>query len=426
MATSFYRNQNSLFPSGQASRLDLETHQIRAEMDIHYDVTWDKKEFTLPGAEILRDVDVLHWAESKANVQLLSNNESNAPILKVLKAGEKLSIIQTDSYWAQVYDAGVKKIGWVPLHQLVSHNEDKGVFINFIDTYIRQAPRDSAPLLTTLPRLQRILPLAIVKNFLKIEYNHQIGYVDINHFISRADFANLAYDPHKKTWVVISHRENENLVSVTGQKLAIAEATGYVTTSQRGIVVNPLLDDGPRLRSQVTIVKPEAFIWGVSNLDGHGQVWWHKTNLLLPVESGTSITTEELMKKEIYSISFESKDSLRGLVSAGGVYRTDDGKNWTFLPQFGKQNYPVNIHPKGPWFVGSFRSVDQGHNFEPFIRWERIAEAIEANTHHNPRILKLTQIQSLPSQIQIFVDTGTQKVKLRSSLDNFNWYVIRN
>ncbi|MNL70292.1 hypothetical protein D3C87_1952740 [compost metagenome] len=76
--------------------------------------------------------------------------------------------------------------------------------------------------------------------------------------------------------------------------------------------------------------------------------------------------------------------------------------------------------------MGSFRSTNKGASFEPFIRWDQIAEAIESAFHRNPKILRLTQIDALPnSQVQIHVDTGIKQVKLRSSLAGGTWNVVR-
>lgn len=429
-AMSFYRNKNSAFPSGQVSRSSLEKSLLRSEMDASFKVAWDHKEYTIAGDRILRDIQVSRFVDTRYPINLLSLNRSDASIVKGVPGKHTLEILECDDYWARVRDKKTNSEGWVALQHLTSRHDDTGVYVNLIDTYIRSQPSSDSKVLTTLPRLQRVTPLLANDGFLRIRYKNHIGYVDITHFVNRADFASLAYHP-KKNWVTVAFRNNNKVLTKKGENVPMSEILGYVTSPLRGIVVRPdSASYGPPLRARVEIQKPEAHIWGVSRVDGHGEVWWKKTDLILPVaktETVSNILTDTLLKREIYSIAFESKTSVRGLVSSEGVYRTDDGLTWTAIPQFGKQNYPVSIHPSGVWFVGSFKSTNQGKSFEPFIRWDKLAQAIESAYHRNPKILRLTQIESLPnSQIQIQVDTGSTRVKLRSSLEGNTWNVVRN
>ncbi len=426
-AASFYKSPQSLFPSGQVSRSALEDKIQTTELEIAFLTNWDHKSFLLQGDQVLRDIQLAKYARTRSFVQLLRENKRDAIPVKNLEAKSEVEIQQVETYWAKVVLKNKEKtVGWLPLHTLQALHDDTGVFINLIDTYLRSEPKMASGIMTTIPRMRRIEPLKIEKGFLKVRYEGNTGYADINHFVAKADFANLAYHS-KKGWVPILHRNNDFAVTASKDLLPLSEIKGYATNETRGIVVKAETGYGPQLRSRVEIVKPEACIWAVSNLKGHGDVWWKYKDLLLEYNKPgkNTLTTEDLMKREIYSIAFESKTSLKGLVSAEGIYRTEDGQNWTELPQFGKQNYPVNIHPTGVWFIGSFKSMDKGKNFEPFIRWDQIAEAIESAYHRNPKILRLTQIDALPnSQVQINVDTGLKKVKLRSTLSGGAWTVV--
>ncbi|NUN05274.1 MAG: hypothetical protein HUU57_05895 [Bdellovibrio sp.] len=426
-ALSFYRDRNSLFPSGQVSRTTLEARLLRSENEIVFRSRWDKKEFRLEADQIIRDIQVARFVENKDAGAILSAKRSEAPALKKIPAKTTLEILNVDDFWAQVKEPKENIIGWLPLHHLQSRHDDLGYFMNIIDTYLREQPLANGKVITTIPRLHRLIPLEITKSFLKVQYAEHIGYVDITNFISRADFANLAYHP-RKGWQRALYRNNNVLLSQAGLTLPLKEILGYVTDSNRGVVVrgHGVLP----LRARVNIVKLEANNWGVSRVDGHGEVWWKKKNLLLTTPtplSASTLTTDELMKRELYSVAFENKNSLKGLVSSEGVYRTEDGVTWTWLPQFGKKNYPVSIHPNGTWFVGSFKSSNRGKSFEPFIRWDHIAQAIESAYHKNPKIMRLTQIEALEnSRILIHVDTGSRNIKLRGLIGDIRWDVIKN
>lgn len=430
-ALSFFRNKNSSFASGQASRDVLQGSLLRSENEVFYRAVWDRKEYALEASQLLRDIQVARFVENKESVMIYSEPRTDAPNAKKVAAHAQLEVLEVQDFWARVQNRQGKNQGWVPLYQLTTRHDDLGVFTNIIATAVRASPSASALALTTLPRLQRIIPLEISKSFLKIQYEGKIGYADITHFASRADFATLAYHP-KKNWITVVYRNNDTVITKAGEAVPLKELLGFVTSTQRGIVVKPDSAKGPPLRARVDIIKPEAFVWGVSHIKGHGEVWWKQKDLLKTEKPQVKVlektlTTDELMKREIYSIAFEAKNSLKGLVSSEGIYRTEDGQTWTLIPQFGKQNTPVSIHPNGTWFVGSYKSSNKGRSFDPFIRWDKLAQAIEAAHKTHPKILRLTQIEALPnSQVLISVDTGVRKVKLRSFIGDTSWKVVYN
>ncbi|MEK2688603.1 hypothetical protein [Bdellovibrio sp. GT3] len=427
-AISFYRTKESPFASGQANRSALEERLISTQIESTYRVRWDRKEFELEAKQILKDIQVARLVDTKSACQLLSLNRNDSGTIKVLGPNATLEILETDDYWAKVKTYRDQVIGWVPLSMLKNRHDDAGVFVNILDTYLRKTPSSLAAVLTTLPRLSRVEPLGFEKGFMKINRNGIIGYVDINHFASRADFSNLAFIDGK--WIPVTHRNGEFLVSAQRAQIPLQRAKGFVTNQLRGVVTRAA-PGGPQLLSRVEITKPEANIWALSKINGHGEVWWKRNAVSFettPATSSNTLTTEQLMKREIYSIAFESKSSVRGIVSSEGVYTTEDGLNWKQIPQFGKQNYPVYIHPKGQWFVGAFKSVNQGQSFEPFIRWEQVADAIQGAHLKNPKLMRLTQIEAVSnSQIIINVDTGSSKIKLSSSLSTpSSWSVVKN
>lgn len=424
-ALPFYRSASSLFPSGQASRTQLEEKLLRSEYEIQYKAGWNKREFHLKGESFLREIQVARMVQTRTAAEILSEKRSNAKAVDALTVGTTLEILECDAYWALVLNPKRKTQGYLPLHLLQAKNEDAGVMVNLVDTFLRPEPRHG--LITTVPRLSRLIPLAFRGSWVLVRYQNFKGYVDLNHFVSRADFARMVFHDKKK-WTLVTHRENNFLITEKKEKLALDHILGFVTTTNRGIVSASGDDTQPPLQAHIEIIKPEAHIWGISRLEGHGEVWWQKADLLEESKplAGDEITSDQLLKRKIYSISFESKKSLRGIVSADGIYRSEDGKIWKKVPQFGEQNLPVSIHPQGNWYVGSYKSTDRGSTFEPFIRWDVLAQTIENSIHRVPKTLRLTKLESLPHQIQIQIDTGTQQLEFRSSLsDSTNWKLVR-
>lgn len=432
-AITFYRNKNSMFASGQTSRDTLESQLLKIEEEAAYRVRWDQKTYTLRAENLIRDIEVALLVDLKSSQKLYSDPEIEKADGPLILANTQLTIHEVQDFWARVSKDGKKSLGWIALEQLKTRHNDKGVYVNFIETALREKPHSGSHRLALIESRNRFIPLGIEGSFIKLQYGKQIGYAEMSHFVSRADFATLAYHP-KKNWVAVLHRNNGAVITQKGETLAVEDITGYVTSSTKAVMASAdtSLNYSPPARAHVEIEEIRAFTWALSRLKEHGDVWWKKSDLAeaqrtMAAKNSDTLTTEELLKKEIFSIAFESKDSLRGLVSCEGIYRSEDGKTWKKIPQFGKQNYPVSIHPNGTWFVGSFKSADYGRTYSPFIRWDRIAKAIENSkviTH--PRYLKITEIKPMPhSRVQISVDTGIKKVQLESIIGDINWSVVR-
>ncbi len=427
-AVPFYRSAQSAFVSGQASRSRLEERILRSELEVQFQTRWDNKNYLLKGETFLRDIQLAKEVTTRSGAQLLAEKKSTAFVLETLPAAEPLQILECDEYWAKVLRLKNKSQGFIPLHLLQARSEDKGYYINVVDTYLRATNKDGAEIITTIPRLTRLEAVSFSKAWMRVRYQNYTGFVDLNHFVSRADFANLVYHP-RKHWVTVTHRENNFMITPDKDRIPLSDIWGFLTNPSRAIVIdNSLKANTPPFQARVEILKPDVRLWSVSLLEGHGEVWWKKTaDLEISATATDEITTEQLMKRKIFSVSFAGRNSLRGLVSADGIFRSEDGLVWKKIPQFFSQNYPVSIHPDGTWFVGSFKSLDQGKQFDPFIRWDHLAQAIESAIHRSPKILKLTRIDSLPhSRVQIQVDTGSQNIKLRSSLLGDTWEVIKN
>jgi hypothetical protein len=426
-AVSFYRNKQSLFPSGQVSRNLLHSKLLQTEIDLNFESSWGGKDFTLQADQVLRDIQVARYVETLRESSLYNSDRTDSMVLRQLPPKTSLEVIAMGDYWAQVKIKNGSLAGWVPIFSLQSAYDDVGILTNLIITPLRKEPKTSSQILVTLPRLKRLIPIEFVPGFVKIKYDGIIGYIDTAHVVSRADFANLAYHPTKK-WITVLYRKGDSIVTTKGESIPVKHLLAFVTNSHRGII-KKITSQGPPLRAQVEIKQENAYIWGLSEINGHGEVWWKMKDLLfqeIKAKSSLTISTETLLKREIYSISFQSKNSLKGIVSSNGIYKTDDGQVWTLIPQFGQKNHPVSINSSGTWFVGSFKSTNEGKTFEPFIRWDKIAKAIENTYHRNPRFMMITQIDTLPdSKIVVHVYTGAGKVKLTGQLDSNNWDVVK-
>jgi hypothetical protein len=310
---------------------------------------------------------------------------------------------------------------------LESPVEDEGVFITLIDSFLKKTPQNSSAIITTVPRMQRLTSLGVEKTFLKVSYQGHVGYLDLANLVGRADFAMWAYSK-TKGWLGISHRENGFLFTVDNQKIPLEKFIAFNPYVNRGVACQKLSDDdAPSIRSRVEISDNKAHRWALSALEGHGTVWWRMEDPENAVKSQAvnQITTEQLMKREVSAFALAGKTS-KGLASAGGIFRTEDGKTWKEIPLFEGKNYPVAVHPDGIWYVGNYRSFDEGKTFEPYIKWDKLAERIQVGLHKAPRHLRIAQIEPLSnSRIRILVDTGVQKVKMQAHILSQEWMMVK-
>lgn len=427
-ALSFYRNQQSAFPSGQMNRADLEKKIIRRELEPWFRVSWNKKEFEIPGEIVVKDIQTTRTLIAKEKTEVLKSPLSGSVRAFSLEPKRTVLVIKTSSMWAEVVDLKLRLRGWAPLANFTAPEDDRGVYVTLIDSFLQKSPNGSAGVITTIPRGVRLTPLDIEKNFLKVNYKDFKGYVDLSNLVGRGDFAMWAF--HRvRGWIGISHRENGYLMTTDKQKIPLGDFIAFSPYQDRAVVSQKLTDDGPSIRSRVEIVSRKAHRWTLSQLADHGEVWWRSEELSTGTQpqDANRITSDQLMKREVHSVAFGAgKSSLKAIASANGVFRTDDGKTWSEIAQFTGQNFPVSIHPDGIWYVGSYRSYDEGKTFENYIRWDKLAQQIQDSIHKMPRHLRITGIESMPhSKIRILVDTGVQKIKMQAHVLSQEWTLVK-
>lgn len=113
---------------------------------------------------------------------------------------------------------------------------------------------------------------------------------------------------------------------------------------------------------------------------------------------------------------------LHGLAASQGVFRTHNSEPGKKL-RIRMRIFPSAFIPKESG-LSKARSFDQGMTFEPFLRWDLVAELVQSQLHRPPLYMQLTKIKALSSsQLELQIDTGFRKVHFagtfRSSLGKF-------
>ncbi len=426
LAVPFYRNLQSHFSSGQAPRQDLESRLKSQEFHHRLKISWNKKDFSIEGDQLLQEAHCVLMAQLIKNSSLMESQQSTSNPLGLLSKDQDVEILEIQGYWAKVREPARKTIGWMPLSDLKAKNEDAGVFVNLIDTFLRKKPNHESAMITTIPKAQRLKIVGYDNGFLKTKYLDHEGYVDLSHLISRADFAVWAYKDNK--WQSVHHREDQFIVTSEGKKIPLDEIVAFTGSPNKGVMI---LSDGaePPIRAHVQILESESHHWALSLMPGHGMVWWKKdsaTNSKKSESEESVLNADEILKRQIFSLALEGTKKVKGLISAQGIFKTEDGVKWIQLKQFGTQDLPVSVHPDGFWFVGSYKSSDRGESFEPFIRWDQLAGLIDSHLGRHPKHIRLQKLEALPKgQLQAWVDTGPGHVKLRYTILSSSWSVVK-
>ncbi|MBX3041103.1 MAG: SH3 domain-containing protein [Bdellovibrionaceae bacterium] len=422
-ATSFYRSPEALFPSGQTGKAALEKALVRQEQELFFQVKWNGKESRLAFDEGIIDLFCIRTARLKENTVLLSEPRSDAKNTATLSLGDDVKILERSRNWMKVQHA--KGSGWVLWNRIEAKNDDHGLYLPVIETFLRKSPSHQAAVLTTILRGTRLQALSYEPSgWMRVQHGNQTGYVDLQHLAGRADFAAWAWE-RGKGWFLSSHREGAFLHSVDQRKVPLSDILGFAPTENRLIVSRNETGSPIPLRARAEISNINLTLWGVSRLNDHGEVWWKKDLFMLSAQAPQTetLTTEQLLKREIFSYAIEDKKQIRGLASSQGIWKTDDGRVWRKISIFGDQDLPVAIHPKGTWLVGTYRSSDQGNNFENSIRWDELARTVERKLNQVPKRLTLKKLEILPSsEVEIQLDTGSRSLSLRSRLDESAWY----
>lgn len=313
---------------------------------------------------------------------------------------------------------------------------DRGRFLVLKETDLKEKASVQSPTITHIAAKSLLLPLKYEKGFIQVSYHGKKGYLDISNCISKFDYAYAIYALHPKThikqWYYVKSRIFDQMEIYDHTQISMSAVEGIFTNDRMGIVTDTqdhlplwskvILKSEPKNNSTVTEH------WNQSLIPGHGLVWWKKPDPQPVEKNKIHLHIDEILKKEVYSISSHPKEPKKSIISIpDGVFITEDGVNWSLINQFKNYRGPVYYYNDNLIFVGSYRSIDHAKTFEQFINVKSISSAIENKLGFLPQSVKIKKINShSPSKILIDVDTGFKTLQLQSMIYEQNWEVLKN
>lgn len=296
--------------------------------------------------------------------------------------------------------------------------------INWVPVELKDQPHLNSRTLLNLPENTKLSLISFHQDWAKVSFGAPQGiegYVFAGSVLTRADFAAFVFD-ESQNWIPVSHREGSSVRLKDGRLMPIGKIRSYAPKADIAFINQDLPLQGLQRRNLVQILRKESSDWNVSLVPGHGPVFW-QDNSHKPAET-SSWSTEALLKKEIYSVSFHPQDPRIGVLSAEGVFLTTDGSSWKKLSLFRNQNLPVLMGPDRTVFVGHQWSRDLGENFQPFLKFDLLAKMIQAHMNRPSPVLKLDSLSFVPpANLRFDVDTGTRKIQISGNPATHAWVV---
>jgi hypothetical protein len=299
--------------------------------------------------------------------------------------------------------------------------DDLGLAINHTETYLRTLPAWRGEVLHQIKAATKLRIHKFDKTWAQVSdfSNPEIkGWAEISALFLKADLASLASINHG-AWQAVKLRQGSELILGGGKSARLDQVTGLMTRADQAFVLKTKNEINLNSRALVSIEAFESTQWLVSRLSEHGEVYWRKgrdNQQWLKSQPDQKTHYLDILKKPIFSVAFHPKNSRLGVISAEGIYMTEDGISWRRLPQFNKENWPVAISPDFEIFVGDQRSTDLGQTFLPYIRWDQVTRLVEGRSKVTSKILRLARLEPKSGKrISVEIDNGSRLWRLTGS-----------
>ena len=392
----FFKSKNSAFASGYASYDKLlETATLRENGESFY-LAKDHKKLALRFLPTVTAFDLSKtWIEKYTKKRVVAKPDMNLV--------DVILNYQTDPY-------------------------DRGLVMTLQSAPLQNTPQARSKKITQIKAGTKLIPIRFENGFVQVLYQKKYGYIDMNLTISKFDFAKFIYSvgSQQKNWEAVSQREFDQMV--TTQTMNNMTKKYIQMNAIQGLIVDETLALSHTenvhypMWSQFHVRKEKTRPWIQSQIKGHGFVWWQKNETALA--NSQNISIDDLLKKEIYSVSFQAGNPKKAIASiSSGVFMTEDGQSWKPIHQFKGFVGPVYYFNDHYIFVGNYRSQNGGKTFDQYIQIDKISQAIR-NLGFEVKKVKISRIKvQKPYNVIIDLDIGHRTLRMKSPLFAQDWKI---
>lgn len=392
----FYKSIDSLFPSGFTNLENLKRSQVSTKNKADRYYKWQKLYFS---HDELKPIFPVHLSR----------------YVIVQKSNVRMKVIETNSKSILLSDNSQQVISKKMITDVIADPYDLGYAMSLKDIYLKNSASEKSKTLTTIPQGTRLIVEKYISTFAQVTYQNYNGYVHISDLITKFDFSSFIFANNE--WHQVRSRNFDVIKTEKNQTISLNIVKGLITPDNKGIIASS--SQKLPMWSQVEASQNKISVWNESELKEHGRIWW-KNNA--EIDEQIIYTIDELLKKEISSVSFHPQNPLKGILSSNGVYLTQDGYRWKKIKQFEEFNGPVHYFNDQLIFVGNFRSTDSGRTFDNYIKVEKLASAIEFQFGFTPKKLQVKKIETqAPFKLKLEIETDHRNIKLESPLFSQDW-----
>jgi hypothetical protein len=400
----FYKSTNSLFPSGSTTIENLKKQVVGSQKASAQLYKWNKIYFN---RDEIKPLFATH----------LSRYVIDA------KTTTRYKVVETNVNSLQLFSLDKKILTKRNINEVIPDAYDTGFVMALKDIYLKTSFRPTSSglttVLTTIPQGTRLVVNKYVDDYALVKYQNYEGYINLSELITKFDFASFVFA--KNEWHQVRGRNFDKITTTKNLKISLNDIKGVLTPDNRGIIASN--NQKIPMWSQVEVTKNKISTWNKSLIKEHGVVWWKATGEIEQIY----YTVDELLKKQISSVSFHPNNPLKGILSSDGVYITEDGYSWRKLQKFDGFNGPVNYFNDLLLFVGNFRSTDGGKTFDNYIQIDKLASAIEYQFGFVPKKLQVRKIETFtPFRIKIEIETDHRKIKMESPFFSQDWKAVKS
>lgn len=421
LTVDFFRSPESIFKSGQSHFSDLLKTEKKRFYKYQALIQRGTQKILIPGDYILTDLQT-------SSVFLHTPTQ------------QTYQFIQQQSSWVFAKNLETNESKWLLLSDLAPISSDLGLGINLSPAFIKNNPFWLSSTKHVFAAESRFMVLGFNGGWVKVRSLSAPlleGYIDGNNLITRFDFASMvsSKSPSKlqgviantltkmdaENWMSVKYREEDKLILDNDKSISINDVKSIITRPDLAIAIRSLAEPNLLLKQHLKIISIENALWLQSEIKGHGLISWKWPK---PKEKPLNInefSTEQILKREIFSMSIHPKNANLGIVSANGIFMTTNGKTWKRLENFNYENHPVLITEKNQIYVGDKLSHDYANSFHPYFRWEEISKIVsELNKKADEIRLSNLEFSNKNNILKIQLETNgnsNKHITIASKLD---------
>ncbi len=370
-ATPVYLKLESRFPSGHHPRRWLETRTKDVQFQQWFRVkTKDSAYGWLPEDHLITSLHLASQAELTEDTPTRTEMDMDALGPEILPKKSKLIVIETNG-------------SWVLAKPLAKPESDESWFPSSIlkadlDVASRRAFLPAKTSVFVLPGLHARVQTQIKSSRFAAVVREQRDWLEVRlgsvgqGFVRRDDVLSVRSLGHQGA------RPLFDLAALRSAPLPYADLV-------RSLSAN----------ADLRILATRSLRWGQANIRDIGDIWWPITDEAEEAEAAAlreRMTTSQIFKRKIFDMASSPAMPALKFVSAEGVFRTSDGREWTRIPIFQDKNYPIAIAGGGSIFIGPYLSDDHGETFQQWIRWDILISTLKKLTSA-PRGLQILEIR---------------------------------